>query len=65
MISPFHRKKKVRRLKVTVPEVLGLAVGLHSIVAIVPWVPRDVRVPLSNIIHGTLEKLKHKRKNKE
>ena len=49
----------------TAPEELGLSVGLPAIVAIVPWVPQDVRVPLSNIIHGALEKLQQKRKNQE
>ena len=59
MSSFFHRKKKVQ---VTVPEDLGLVVGLSTIVTAVPCVPQDARAPLSDIIHGTLQK---KRKNKE
>ena len=49
----------------TVPEDLCLAVGLPAIVAIVPFVPQDVRPPLSNIVHGALETLQQKWKNKE
>ena len=62
MSTLFGREKKVR---VTAPERLGLIVGLPAIVAIVPWVPQDMRAPLSDIIYGALVKLQKKWKNKQ
>lgn len=52
-------------MKVRAPEELGLGVGLPAIVAIVPWLPQDARVPLSGIIHSALERLQHKWGKKE
>ena len=48
-------------LGVTVPAELGLVVGTPAVVAIVPWLPPDARVPLSEIIHKELEKLESRR----
>ena len=54
---PSGLRQFIRQLWVTVPAELGLVVGLPAVVAILPWVPPDARVPLSKIIHSELEKL--------
>ena len=49
----------------TVPPELGLVVGMPAVVAILPWVPPDARVPLSKIVHSELEKLELSRGARE